>query len=800
IPGIVNEHQLKFNSITDAKSLLQAVEKRFGGNAATKKTQRNLLKQYTINTNRAVNTAHGATTATTQATVVNSTIVDNLSDAVICAFFASQLNSLQLDNEDLQQIYPDDLEEIDLRECRASRSQDTKHKESTRRTMPMETPALAALVSCDRLSSYDWSDQAKEGLESVEARLLVYKKNESVYEEDIKVLKREIHLREVAITELRRKLELAQKQEDKIQIIVEKIKNSSKNLSKLINCQIVDQCKTSLRYNDVPPPYTGNFMPPKPDFSFSGLEEFVNEPLVSEPIVIVVENSEAKASADKPKVVRKNFDYEEIDRGYVAFGGNLKGVKIATKCTIRTSKLDFENVYFVKELKFNLFSVSQMCDKKNSVLFNDTECTVLSPNSKLIDESQVLLRVLRKNNMYSVGLKNIVPKEGLTCLFAKAISDESKLWHRRLGHLNFKTMNKLVKRNLVRGLPSKLFENNQDCVACQKRKQHRASCITYYCWVDVNAVDVVEKKVIINESTIRRDLQLDDAEGVDCLPNAAIFKQLTLIGVGKDFSRREIPLFPTMMVQTQEEMGEGSTISADPHHTPIIIQPSTSKPQKKQKSRKTKRKDTQVPQLSVPTSAADEAVNEEMDDSLEMAATTATSLDAEKDRGINIPRSGDYNLKLNELMKLRTKLQQREKEVKNSRVKRLYKVRLSARVESSEDEGLDEEDASKQGRIADIDANENIYLVNVHNDEDMFGVNDLDGDEVIFVSVDVVEQAKEVVDDITFAKTLMEIKSAKPKADKVVIQVPEQGTTTTTPTTIKAASSRPKAKGLVIHE
>ncbi|GJS73803.1 putative ribonuclease H-like domain-containing protein [Tanacetum coccineum] len=117
-----------------------------------------------------------------------------------------------------------------------------------------------------------------------------------------------------------------------------------------------------------------------------------------------------------------------------------------------------------------------MCDKKNNVLFNDTECIVLSPNFKLIDESQVLLRVPRKNNMYSVDLKNIVPKGGLTCLFAKATSDESKLWHRRLGHLNFKTMNKLVKGNLVRGLPSKLFENDQTCVACQKGKQHRASC------------------------------------------------------------------------------------------------------------------------------------------------------------------------------------------------------------------------------------------------------------------------------------------------------------------------------------
>ncbi|GKB30407.1 putative ribonuclease H-like domain-containing protein [Tanacetum coccineum] len=169
-------------------------------------------------------------------------------------------------------------------------------------------------------------------------------------------------------------------------------------------------------------------------------------------------------------------NFEEIDGGYVAFGGNPKGGKITGRGTIKTGNLDFENVYFVRELKFNLFSVSQMCDKKNSVLFNDTECIVLSPNFKLTDESHVLLKVPRKNNMYSVDLKNIVPKGGLTCLFAKATSDESKLWHRRLGHINFKTMNKLVKGNLVRGLPSKLFENNQTCVACQKGKQHRASC------------------------------------------------------------------------------------------------------------------------------------------------------------------------------------------------------------------------------------------------------------------------------------------------------------------------------------
>ncbi|GKA82746.1 putative ribonuclease H-like domain-containing protein [Tanacetum coccineum] len=125
---------------------------------------------------------------------------------------------------------------------------------------------------------------------------------------------------------------------------------------------------------------------------------------------------------------------------------------------------------------FKEFDGGYMCDKKNSVLFTDTGCFVLSPDFKLTDESQVLLKVPRKNNMYSVDMKNIVPKECLTCLVAKATLDESMLWHRRLGHVNFKTINKLVKENLVRGLPTKRFENDQTCVACLKGKQHKASC------------------------------------------------------------------------------------------------------------------------------------------------------------------------------------------------------------------------------------------------------------------------------------------------------------------------------------
>ncbi|GJZ19680.1 putative ribonuclease H-like domain-containing protein [Tanacetum coccineum] len=258
--GIPNEHQLKFNSIKDAKLLMEAVEKRFGGNATTKKTQRNLLKQNKTDldtmimddlyknlkvyepevkrmsssssstqnmafvsssnnnnssTNRAVSTAqvvniaNGVSTANTQ---VNASNIDNLSDVVIFAFLASQPNNPQLAHEDLQQIHIDDLEEMDLRwqmamltmrdrrllkntnkkltingnesvgfdkskvECynchknghfakeyKAPRNQDYKNKESTIRIVPVEISTSTALVSCDGLGGYDWSDQAKEG-------------------------------------------------------------------------------------------------------------------------------------------------------------------------------------------------------------------------------------------------------------------------------------------------------------------------------------------------------------------------------------------------------------------------------------------------------------------------------------------------------------------------------------------------------------------------------------------------------------------------------------------------------------
>ncbi|GJV94292.1 putative ribonuclease H-like domain-containing protein [Tanacetum coccineum] len=169
-------------------------------------------------------------------------------------------------------------------------------------------------------------------------------------------------------------------------------------------------------------------------------------------------------------------DYQELNKvGSVTFGGS-KG-SISGKGTIRLGNLVFDDVAFVKELgHFNLFSISQICDKKLNVLFTEKECFVVSSDFKMPDENQVLLKVPRQHNMYTFDMKTVDSSKGYTCLLAKASSNEAKLWHRRLGHLNFKNLNKLVKDNLVRGLPSKSFKNDHTCVACQKGKQHKASC------------------------------------------------------------------------------------------------------------------------------------------------------------------------------------------------------------------------------------------------------------------------------------------------------------------------------------
>ncbi|GKC90681.1 hypothetical protein Tco_1151330 [Tanacetum coccineum] len=360
---------------------------------------------------------------------------------------------------------------------------------------------------------------------------------------------------------------------------------------------------------------------------------------------------------------------------------------------------------------------------------------------------------------------------------------------------------------------------------------------------------VDKKKVIITESIIRRELQLEDAEGNECLPTATIFEELTRMGYEKltqkltfykvFFSPQWKFLIHTILQclsakttawnefssnMASKEMGEGSANLTDPHHTPIITQPSISQPQKKQKPRKQKRKDTELPQSNGPTEPiTEEAANEE-------SVPTHSN-----DPLLN----GEDNLKLNELMELCTNLQkkvldlettktiqaleidslkrrvkklEKKQRSRTHKLRRLYKVGLSAKVISSDDEASlgDQEDASKQGRkILDIDADEDITLDSTHvdTDPDMFGVHDLHGDEV-FVEIEepVVNAATTttttatttVADEVemTLAQTLIEIKSAKPKAKGIVMQEPSESTPTISsqqPSQVKGQGSKDKA-------
>nr|GEV99857.1 hypothetical protein [Tanacetum cinerariifolium] len=669
-----NKSDLDTLSMNDLYNNLKVYESEIKGQSSSSLNSHNVAfvsSDNTSSTNKTVNTAHGVFAASSK----DQASTRSYTNDAMCSFFSNQSNAPQLDNEDLEQIDTDDLEEMDLKwqvamltmrikrrghfakERRALRNQGNRNKDAPTRNAPMNTSTTNALVFQDEIGGYDWSFQVEDELTNF--ALMAHTSQGS---------------------------------------------SSSSNSNSKDDNQVNDRFKKGKGYHDVPPPYTGNYMPSRADLSFAGFDNFVFKSKMSETItsVLKIETNASKTSKDsleKPKSVRtvenqnkvekprkfsqspkgnkrnwnglmtqklrdgfefkkkvcfvcgsinhllkdcdfyenkmvmnnkgkitgpkeirpvwdntarvnhqnklthphpkrnfvpiaaltksgkvpvntakqsfhrattlvstakhvntaasrpnmntktnnfnekvntakvnnvttagpnaavsaaegnrnnvvksstcwiwrpkgnlidniskesgsytlKIFNYvdpqgilksiQDIDGRFVAFGGNAKRGKITRKGKIRTEKLDFEDVYFVKELKFNLFSVSQMCDKKNSILFIDTKCAVHSPDFKHLDKSQVLLKVPRNNNMYNFDLKNVVPVGGLTFLFTKATLDESNLWHRRLSHINFKTMNKLVRGNLVRGLPLKLFENDHTCVACQKGKQQKASCI-----------------------------------------------------------------------------------------------------------------------------------------------------------------------------------------------------------------------------------------------------------------------------------------------------------------------------------
>nr|GEY28125.1 uncharacterized mitochondrial protein AtMg00810-like [Tanacetum cinerariifolium] len=560
--ALPDKHQLKFNIHNDAKTLMEAIEKRFGGNKETKKVQKTLLKQqyenFTGSSSESLDQIHdsavaGVSTASAKIHVFALPNVDTLSNVVIYFFFASQSNSPQLDNDGLKQIDADDLKEMDLkwkghfaRECRSPKD--------TRKNVVEEEPTNYALMAFTSLSSSSSDNEVascskactkayatlqshydkltnklrksqfdvisyKTGLEYVEARLLVYQQNETVFEEDIKLLKLNVQLRDNALVVLRQKFKKAKQERDELHLKLEKLQTSSKNLSQLLASQTND--KTRLGYNTpvftssmfdcdemfssesddslpaspiynryqsgkghhaVSPPYTETFMPPRPDSVFHdalnvnetahtafNVELSPTKPDKDLPVTTsvppphVTRPRPAKTVVTKPySPPRRNINRRpspktsnfppKVTTVKAPMVNAVKGVQgnwvWKPKCPIldhvsrhtnapmTLKRLDYSDAlgrskrvidsgcsrYMIGNMSY-LFDFEEINDgyvtfggnpKGGKISGKDTECIVLSPEFKLPDENQVLLRVPRENNMYNVDLKNIIPSRDLT--------------------------------------------------------------------------------------------------------------------------------------------------------------------------------------------------------------------------------------------------------------------------------------------------------------------------------------------------------------------------------------------------
>ncbi|GJU88210.1 putative ribonuclease H-like domain-containing protein [Tanacetum coccineum] len=230
------------------------------------------------------------------------------------------------------------------------------------------------------------------------------------------------------------------------------------SLDKLIGSQLTDNNRKGVGYNAVPPPPTCLFAPPTIDLSSSGVKEFKQPEFKGYGVKVnksACENSSTKIKKTLDALIIEDWvsnidedEFEEIGDPQVALKDTRNFNSGCSRHMIRNK--------------------SYLTDYQD----HDGGFVAFAGSSK---GGRITGKDSRKDNC-CFDLKNIVPSKGLTCLIAKATNDESKLWHRRLGHLNFKTLNKLVKGNLVRGLPPKTFENDHTCVACQKGKQHKATC------------------------------------------------------------------------------------------------------------------------------------------------------------------------------------------------------------------------------------------------------------------------------------------------------------------------------------
>nr|GEW99601.1 hypothetical protein [Tanacetum cinerariifolium] len=389
-----NEHLLAFSQYKDAKTLFEAIQARFSGNDATKKTQRTLLKQMYENFNA-------------------------LSTESLNSIF-NKLRKIV----NLEQIHVDDLEEIDLKWLLALLSMRARSY-----IADDEVPTNMALMafSDSEMVRKPMLKNVEKGMVQREFRPVwnnAMRTNHQNFSNSKRIFAPTAVLTKSGIVPI----SIARQSSSRAAIPVSaarpintvaskplvniaKPRQNSLQTSHLLSRRPFYQ-QTTLKNRNL----NNNVNTAKANSVNTGKGNKVTSDVENQGTNAIKSSSCWGAPQDALKDqgyfnsgcsrhmtgnISYPTDFKEHDGGYVAFGRGAKGGKITCKGTIRTGKLDFEDVYFVKELQFNIFSVSQICDKKNSVYFTDTECFVLSPNFKLADESQVLLKVPRKNNIFT---------------------------------------------------------------------------------------------------------------------------------------------------------------------------------------------------------------------------------------------------------------------------------------------------------------------------------------------------------------------------------------------------------------
>ncbi|GJV32830.1 hypothetical protein Tco_1393230 [Tanacetum coccineum] len=821
--AIPDEYLLKFHNVTDAKSLWEAINSRFGGNDESKKMQKNVLKHQFENFSTALNESLDKAYDRVYKDEMkrsSSSISTSQNLAFLSSENTSSTNEVSTASGDFR-IDEDDLEELDLRwqvamltircynyhrkghfarECKSGRNQGKRsYGDNGRSNAPTNESSSQALVAQDCLGGYDWSNDfevelvnyalmaisssssssssdnevqkcSKQCLESfktlqknydserekhskarleiqgyelalelLESRILVHEKNELAWGEKYKFQNYKLKYREIKINNLNLELEKVVKERDELKLKIEKWEESSKNLDELLNSKMSARDKTGLGYgthlneminnsktdseislsvfdvrssdeentpaNDsffkvdgfyvVPPPIIGNFLTPRADISFEGLDEYAIRKKIIESKTT---NLHTKTSeTGNPEILLQDHvvvdsgflshmtgnkaylsDYEDYNRGFVAFGSDPKG---------------------------------------------EYRMLILSPSFKLLDESQVVLRAPRKDDVYNLDLKNIVPSGGL----GNQLNHNVKIIRCDNGT---KLMLATAKVKTVNG-----------------ERQIQAL--------------VDKKRVIITETSIISDLHLEDADGTDCLPTATIFEELARMGAKltswNEFSNTMASAIICLAINQKFNLSKYIFNAM----TPITTQPSSSRPQK----------ETEVPQ--------DETHH---DDSVPIPSNDPLL-------------SGEDRMKLTELMILYTNLQKQVLDLEKA------KDAQAKEIDGLKKRDIDslgaQEDTSKQGRsFEDID--KDAESAKVDEKEVSTGVEDSDaptipvttaGEVVTTTKIDEITTTSAPttsIDEITLAQTLIEIKAAKPKA------VTTAATTTTT--------TRPKARGVVVQE